>query len=159
MLVIHTEDVQFSENPSSVEETLRDLKHYLREFHLEWRYNKTLRWSYNTKTGFLGVGCAYTLTHEEIETDQDGLYITERSSGTKSDEDKWWMRSGIREWIRGEADVTNKVFFVNNQTTRGTKEQISSYPKLLHYFRGFKPSYDKARVEKLEQEEQAEASK
>lgn len=148
MLIVYSEDMQYSKDAVSVEGTLRDLKNYLRRYVSEWTHNKSLRWSYNKITGTILAGCSYHITHEELETPDD------------PDTMEWWKVAPYRnkDWIRGEIDIPTRTFFVNNQTTKGTRGLIHQFPKLQTYFRGFEPSYDKARVEEFEREERAEGN-
>jgi hypothetical protein len=136
------EDLQYSKDASSVEATLRDLKDYLRDQGPIWTNNKILRWSYNKITGSLLVGASYLITHGDLETPDD----------PPTDVLEWWKIAPYRnkDWIRGEAHIPTRTYFVNNCTTSATKETVNPYPRLVSYFRGFSPTYDKVRCEKLE---------
>jgi hypothetical protein len=68
-------NILYSLNPSSLSQSLIDLKDEIRDPVLEFNNDPLLRFIYDPKQNELKVWCAYRATHERFEGSGSGYYI------------------------------------------------------------------------------------
>ena len=102
-------------NPSSIPRAMLDLKDAIRDPDTRWKLIPVLRWSYHNPSDNLYVGCAYLMTHYDVE----------RGKGR------------ARDFYRGDVDVEEKVVYVNSMTTEYATHMIHTITKLNDVFHDY----------------------